>query len=57
MIAFFSTVVSSNHRRTRNTNAHRNRIYEKIAEARMSSGNRQLSELDSAAKYRRPNAQ
>jgi hypothetical protein len=45
------------HRSHDNPNAHRDRVYEKIAEARMSSMDRQLSEFDARAKYHGPNAQ
>jgi len=34
----------------------RDGVYDKIAEARMSTGNRQLSKLDTGAEYHRPNA-
>jgi hypothetical protein len=43
-------------RAAENTDANRNRVHEKIAEARMSTGNCQLSNLDTSAKYHGHNA-
>jgi hypothetical protein len=43
-------------RAAENTDANRNRVHEKIAKARMSTGNRQLSNLDTSAKYHGHNA-
>jgi hypothetical protein len=53
----FSARSYPNERRSsKNTDANRNRVYEKIVEARMSTRNRQLSKLDTGTKYHRHNA-
>jgi hypothetical protein len=44
-------------RARKNTDANRNCVNDKIAEARMSTGNRKLSKLDTGAKYYRSSAQ